>query len=136
MRQVLLGCIRHWMGSKSLLMTQVRHACPFRVRLFLKLLTQGSFKSFHAKINAVSCTWFPELHLADSSISTVFIFDSVVKNLKKIQRGNATITIEYLQNRSSTFKHSSGGKITVKYNDKGLLREARLEEASGNEQRW
>ena len=97
-------------------------------------MKKGSSKISH--LNPACFNWFPELHFTDSSISSVFIFDSVMKHLKKIQRGNETITIEYLQNRSTTFKHSSGGKITVKYNDKGLLREARLEDGSGNEQRW
>ena len=58
-----------------------------------------------------------------------------MKRLKKIQRGNETITIEYLQGKASTFSHSSGGKITVKYNDNGLVREAQFEDGSGKKQR-
>ena len=100
-----------------------------------QIMTSASFHKCRIKILFL-LNLFPEVHFTDSSISTVFIFDSVMKHLKKIQRGNETITIEYLQNRSSTFKHSSGGKITVKYNDKGFLREARLQDGSGNEKRW
>ncbi|XP_022790519.1 uncharacterized protein LOC111330000 [Stylophora pistillata] len=92
----------------------------------------GLYKSFDGKEVSVNDT---DVLFTDSSTTTVYIFDSVMKNLKELQRGNETITVEYSQNRSSTFTHSSGGKISVKYNDKGLVREAQFEDGSGKKQR-
>ena len=54
----------------------------------------------------------------------------------KIQKGGQAISIEYshVKKRPLTLRHSSGSKITVTYSDNGLLREARLEDESGNAQ--
>ncbi|KAL9963573.1 hypothetical protein ACROYT_G027096 [Oculina patagonica] len=103
-----------------------------REELVFEADTTGLYVSLDGKTVTVNNT---ELQFTDSSISTVFVFDSVMKHLKKIQRGNETIAIEYSQNRSSTFRHSSGGKISVKYNDNGLVREAQFEDGSGKKQR-
>ena len=74
----------------------------------------------------------------DTSISTVFTFNTLEKHLIKIQKGGQAISIEYshVKKRPLTLRHSSGSKITVTYSDNGLLREARLEDESGNGQRW
>ena len=79
-----------------------------------------------------------ELYLYDTSISTVFTFNTLEKHLIKIQKGGQAISIEYshVKKRPLTLRHSSGSKITVTYSDNGLLREARLEDESGNGQRW
>ena len=53
---------------------------------------------------------YTELHFTDVSSSTVFVFDTVERHLKQIQRGEETITIEYSQRRPTAFKHSSGDK--------------------------
>ncbi|XP_068683141.1 uncharacterized protein [Montipora foliosa] len=128
-----IGWMAWWWEAKVTLITPGRiKIVRLREELLFEASATGLYMSLDGKQVTVNDT---ELHFVDSSISTVFIFDSVMKHLKKIQRGNETITIEYLQNRSSIFKHSSGGKINVKYNDKGLLREARLEDGAGNEQR-
>ncbi|KAL9963565.1 hypothetical protein ACROYT_G027086 [Oculina patagonica] len=103
-----------------------------REELVFEVDTAGLYVTLDGKKVTVNNT---ELHFTDSSISTVFVLDSVMKHLKQIQRGNETITIEYSQNRSSTFRHSSGGKISVKYNDNGLVREAQFEDGSGKKQR-
>ena len=70
------------------------------------------------------------------SISTVYIFDIGEKHLKEIQKGEETITIEYSKKRPSTFRHSSVGQITVRYNDNGFVREALFEDTSGRKRRW
>ena len=77
-----------------------------------------------------------ELYFTDVSISTVFVFDTIKKNLKRIEKGEETITIEYSQSRPMAFNHSSGGRITVTYNNNALVREALLEDKSGKKQRW
>ena len=79
---------------------------------------------------------YSELRFDDASTSTMFVFDTLKKHLKTIQKGEETIAIEYSQKRPSTFKHSSGGRITVTYSDNGFVREARFEDGSGKKRRW
>ena len=115
-------------ASKRPLSFDIYHKKKLLIFLFIHNLADT--------IKLSTLLFYLDVRFTDSSTSTVFIFDSVMNHLKEIQRGNETITVEYSQNRSSTFTHSSGGKISVKYNDKGFVREAEYEDGSNKKQRW